>query len=107
MGLSQGDGERERQEARGWRWHRQASGGVGGDETASKYSKLIPTINKYVIKPLGLCYYKKMAVMPPRNRKAQCPEGFPIVEHLLADRRLLVSAYRNLYHVANYTFSPS
>lgn len=73
MGLSQRDGKRERQEGRGWQWRRQASGGVGSDE--SKYSNLIPTINKCVINPLGSCYYKKMAVMLPRNWKAQCPEG--------------------------------
>lgn len=45
MGLSQRDGERERQEADRWQQHRQALGGVGGDETESKYSNLILTIN--------------------------------------------------------------
>lgn len=63
------DGGRERQEARGWQWHKQALGSVGGDETESKYSNLLLTINKYVIKPLRLCYYKKIAVVLPRNLK--------------------------------------
>lgn len=80
--------------------HRQASGGVGSDKTESKYSNLILTINKYVIKPFGLCYYKIMAVMLRRNQKAQCSEGFPTCQHW----RHLIFPYRELHHISRYTF---